>query len=187
MATPLAVATSARRQVRALVARLLEGSAVAGCKRPHRLVGAARATPRSAAGLSRNGHTGDPAATATALPDRRPAPRRSLCLQARCAVVRVCALAQKAEYIWHDGQEGQPIKVRQCAGPAGAGDRTARRPAGQPAAGACAAALSRPPPSLPCAPCVVPQGAVFNEMRSKTKVLQKPITTFNPKDFPGEG
>lgn len=30
-------------------------------------------------------------------------------------------------------------------------------------------------------PC---KGVVFNEMRSKTKVLQKPVTTFNPKDFP---
>ena len=28
------------------------------------------------------------------------------------------------------------------------------------------------------------QGAVFNEMRSKTKVIQKPVTSFNPKDFP---
>ena len=31
-------------------------------------------------------------------------------------------------------------------------------------------------------PC--PQGVVFNEMRSKTKVLQKPVTSFNPKDLP---
>jgi glutamine synthetase len=28
------------------------------------------------------------------------------------------------------------------------------------------------------------KGAVFNEMRSKTKVLQKPVTSMNPKDFP---
>ena len=28
------------------------------------------------------------------------------------------------------------------------------------------------------------QGTVFNEMRSKTKVIQKPITSFEPKDFP---
>ena len=28
------------------------------------------------------------------------------------------------------------------------------------------------------------QGAVFNEMRSKTKVLQKPVSSNNPKDFP---
>ncbi|KAI7843486.1 hypothetical protein COHA_002962 [Chlorella ohadii] len=57
--------------------------------------------------------------------------------QARFAVVRVNALAQKAEYIWYDGQEGQAVK-----------------------------------------------GAVFNEMRSKTKVLQKPITSMNPAEFP---
>lgn len=29
-----------------------------------------------------------------------------------------------------------------------------------------------------------PQGIVFNEMRSKTKVIQKPVTSMNPKDFP---
>ncbi|EFN56917.1 hypothetical protein CHLNCDRAFT_143431 [Chlorella variabilis] len=57
--------------------------------------------------------------------------------QARVAVVSVSALAQRAEYIWHDGQEGQPIK-----------------------------------------------GAVFNEMRSKTKVIQKPITNFDAAAFP---
>ncbi|CAL8472158.1 g11700 [Coccomyxa elongata] len=28
------------------------------------------------------------------------------------------------------------------------------------------------------------KGVVFNEMRSKTKVIQKPVTTFEPKDFP---
>lgn len=28
------------------------------------------------------------------------------------------------------------------------------------------------------------QGAVFNEMRSKTKVIPEPITSMNPKDFP---
>lgn len=28
------------------------------------------------------------------------------------------------------------------------------------------------------------KGVVFNEMRSKTKVLQKPVTSMNPKDFP---
>jgi glutamine synthetase len=28
------------------------------------------------------------------------------------------------------------------------------------------------------------KGTVFNEMRSKTKVLQKPVTSMNPKDFP---
>ena len=26
---------------------------------------------------------------------------------------------------------------------------------------------------------------MFNELRGKTKVIQKPITTFNPKDFSG--
>lgn len=52
-------------------------------------------------------------------------------------MVRVSALAQRVEYIWHDGQEGAPCK-----------------------------------------------GAVFNEMRSKTKVLQKPVTSMDPKDFP---
>lgn len=54
------------------------------------------------------------AAAAPALPTDRsvalaPPSRR---LQARFAVVRVNALAQKAEYVWYDGQEGQPIKVR---------------------------------------------------------------------------
>lgn len=29
-----------------------------------------------------------------------------------------------------------------------------------------------------------PQGMQFNEMRSKTKVLQKPVTSFNAADFP---
>ncbi len=28
------------------------------------------------------------------------------------------------------------------------------------------------------------QGVVFNEMRSKTKVIQKPITSMDPKEFP---
>ena len=28
------------------------------------------------------------------------------------------------------------------------------------------------------------QGVVFNEMRSKTKVIQKPITSLDPKEFP---
>ena len=37
-------------------------------------------------------------------------------LQARFAVVSVHALAQKVEYIWYDGQEGQPIKVRLAGG-----------------------------------------------------------------------
>ena len=32
-------------------------------------------------------------------------------------------------------------------------------------------------------PSVV-QGVVFNEMRSKTKVIQKPITSMDPKEFP---
>lgn len=47
------------------------------------------------------------------------------------------AKAQKAEYIWYDGQEGQESK-----------------------------------------------GTIFNEMRSKTKVIQKPVTNFDPKAFP---
>ena len=45
----------------------------------------------------------------------RPCGARAPALQARFAVVRVNALAQKAEYIWYDGQEGQPVKVRQGA------------------------------------------------------------------------
>lgn len=57
--------------------------------------------------------------------------------QGRCSVISINALAQRAEYVWYDGQEGQPEK-----------------------------------------------GMVFNEMRSKTKVLQKPVTSFNPNDFP---
>ncbi|KAK9821964.1 hypothetical protein WJX81_006441 [Elliptochloris bilobata] len=52
------------------------------------------------------------------------------------AVVRISALAQRAEYIWADGLEGSDSK-----------------------------------------------GLVFNEMRSKTKVIQKPITSLDPKDF----
>ena len=28
------------------------------------------------------------------------------------------------------------------------------------------------------------QGVVFNEMRSKTKVIQEPITSMDPKEFP---
>lgn len=31
---------------------------------------------------------------------------------------------------------------------------------------------------------MIVQGVVFNEMRSKTKVIQDPVTSFNPKDFP---
>jgi len=54
----------------------------------------------------------------------------------RCCIVKVNALAQRAEYIWHDGLEGAPEK-----------------------------------------------GLVFNELRGKTKVIQKPITSFNPADF----
>lgn len=51
--------------------------------------------------------------------------------------MRVSALAQRVEYIWHDGLEGAPEK-----------------------------------------------GTVFNEMRSKTKVLQKPVTSGKAADFP---
>ena len=53
----------------------------------------------------------------------------------RSVIVRVNALAQRAEYIWYDGNEGKPEK-----------------------------------------------GMVFNEMRSKTKVLQTPIPVGG--DFP---
>lgn len=35
--------------------------------------------------------------------------------------MRVNALAQKAEYLWYDGQEGQPIKVRWALGGSWAG------------------------------------------------------------------
>ncbi|KAL4854616.1 Glutamine synthetase [Chlorella vulgaris] len=62
---------------------------------------------------------------------------RSSHRQARMCVVRVNALAQRVEYIWHDGAEG-----------------------------------------------TIEKGMQFNEMRSKTKVLQKPVTSFNAADFP---
>ncbi len=57
--------------------------------------------------------------------------------QGRSVIVRVNALAQRAEYIWYDGNEGKPEK-----------------------------------------------GMVFNEMRSKTKCIPKPITSMNAADFP---
>lgn len=31
---------------------------------------------------------------------------------------------------------------------------------------------------------LIVQGVVFNEMRSKTKVIQKPVTSLDPKEFP---
>lgn len=203
--------------------------------------------------------------------------------QARFVAVRVSALAQKAEYIWYDGQEGQPQKVR-WAGAAVLmsllrGPAPKMRPGGPnrplphlcmlrlflrrttrssqcaaeqrcrftctPSAhrcrdaawgqGSCALCTnssierdhvtSVPPlcirfpnrwhPRPPCTPFAhpglslfsfdaassplrwalslphpplppSPQGAVFNEMRSKTKVLQKPVTSMNPKEFPGK-
>lgn len=65
-----------------------------------------------------------------------PSSRAGAARAGRCCVVKVNALAQRAEYIWHDGLEGAPEK-----------------------------------------------GLVFNELRGKTKVIQKPITTFNAADF----
>lgn len=39
----------------------------------------------------------------------------------------------------------------------------------------------RPAFNLPLLPPSSLQGNLFNEMRSKTKVLQKPVTNFDPK------
>lgn len=35
-----------------------------------------------------------------------------------------------------------------------------------------------------CNATAIMQGVLFNEMRSKTKVIQKPITSMDPKEFP---
>ena len=93
----------------------------------------------------------------------------------RSAVVRISALAQRAEYIWFDGLEGAPEKVPFLfpflffsfflfpLSPFSLLLKRYKKKKTQKS-------------SL--------QGTVFNEMRSKTKVIQKPVTSGNPKDFP---
>ena len=115
----------------------------------------------------------------------------------RAAVVRISALAQRAEYIWFDGLEGAPEKVRcfvfSFFSPHFPFERESRERE-EKRRGKKKERPENPHPrplkkekekkNPPHPPKSKPQGTVFNEMRSKTKVIQKPVTSGNPKDFP---
>ena len=115
----------------------------------------------------------------------------------RAAVVRISALAQRAEYIWFDGLEGAPEKVRcfvfSFFSPHFPFERESRERE-EKRRGKKKERPENPHPrplkkekekkTPPHPPKSKPQGTVFNEMRSKTKVIQKPVTSGNPKDFP---
>ena len=112
----------------------------------------------------------------------------------RAAVVRISALAQRAEYIWFDGLEGAPEKVRcfvfSFFSPLfpferERGKKTGKKKKRGPKIPTLARSKrKRKKKTPPHPPKPKPQGTVFNEMRSKTKVIQKPVTSGNPKDFP---
>ena len=97
-------------------------------------------------------------------------------MQACYTVVRISALAQRAEYIWADGLEGADSKVcartqLACVPPWAPSEALQQ---GSSCTVPCVLACVRRAQLLntTCEISSCAQGLVFNEMRSKTKVIQ---------------